>query len=257
MDLASVLTILHWLLALILRSSFAKPSRYPLETQQLSNQAVSWMDVYWRSVCQTRETLVAINGEYPNEVEYIFVPSCVLLTRCSGCCNDEQLQCVPTDTDTVLMQILKVKHQTSVLVEMSFIQHRRCECRPKKELKEVPVRNHFPQTCRLQPGQREGQGCGYSPRFPSVLLHAQPAAGRLVYTGAEQTRQKKQRGQRKKLSREPAHPSRCSPCSQRKRHGFEQNMQTCECKCRLSHRKCREKGQELNEHTCRCEKLRR
>ncbi|XP_067877940.1 vascular endothelial growth factor A-like isoform X7 [Heterodontus francisci] len=198
MDLASVLTILHWLLALILRSSFAKvlinlsnPSRYPLETQQLSNQAVSWMDVYWRSVCQTRETLVAINGEYPNEVEYIFVPSCVLLTRCSGCCNDEQLQCVPTDTDTVLMQILKVKHQTSVLVEMSFIQHRRCECRPKKELKEVPVR------------------------------------------------------------------SRCSPCSQRKRHGFEQNMQTCECKCRLSHRKCREKGQELNEHTCRCEKLRR
>ncbi|XP_067877937.1 vascular endothelial growth factor A-like isoform X4 [Heterodontus francisci] len=221
MDLASVLTILHWLLALILRSSFAKvlinlsnPSRYPLETQQLSNQAVSWMDVYWRSVCQTRETLVAINGEYPNEVEYIFVPSCVLLTRCSGCCNDEQLQCVPTDTDTVLMQILKVKHQTSVLVEMSFIQHRRCECRPKKELKEVPVR-------------------------------------------AEQTRQKKQRGQRKKLSREPAHPSRCSPCSQRKRHGFEQNMQTCECKCRLSHRKCREKGQELNEHTCRCEKLRR
>ncbi|XP_041035886.1 vascular endothelial growth factor A [Carcharodon carcharias] len=152
---------------------------------------MTWMDVYWRSVCQTRETLVAINGEYPNEVEYIFVPSCVLLTRCSGCCNDEQLQCVPTATDTIHMQILKVKHQTSTLVEMSFIQHRQCECRPKKDLKKVTMRNH------------------------------------------------------------------CSPCSHRKRHGFEQNPQTCECKCRLSHRKCREKGQELNEHTCRCERLRR
>ncbi|GCB84330.1 hypothetical protein scyTo_0024987 [Scyliorhinus torazame] len=90
---------------------------------------MTWMDVYWRSVCQTRETLVAISSEYPNEVEYIFVPSCVLLTRCSGCCNDEQLQCVPTATDSVLMQILQVRHQTSNYVEMSFVQHRRCECR--------------------------------------------------------------------------------------------------------------------------------
>uniref|UniRef100_UPI00398F7C0A vascular endothelial growth factor A-like isoform X5 n=1 Tax=Pristiophorus japonicus TaxID=55135 RepID=UPI00398F7C0A len=184
MDLTSTFTILHMLLSLLL-SSFAKPSNYPREAQQLSHQAVTWMDVYWRSVCQTRETLVAINSEYPNEVEFIFVPSCVLLTRCSGCCNDEQLQCVPTDTGTVLMQILKVKHQTTDLVEMSFTQHRRCECRPKKDVKEVPAR------------------------------------------------------------------SRCSPCSHRKRHSFEQNPQTCECKCRLSHRKCRDKGQELNEHACR------
>uniref|UniRef100_UPI00398F0B2A vascular endothelial growth factor A-A-like isoform X2 n=1 Tax=Pristiophorus japonicus TaxID=55135 RepID=UPI00398F0B2A len=152
-----------------------QPSNYPREAQQLSHQAVTWMDVYWRSVCQTRETLVAINSEYPNEVEFIFVPSCVLLTRCSGCCNDEQLQCVPTDTGTVLMQILKVKHQTTDLVEMSFTQHRRCECRPKKDVKEVPARNHSPPTCMGQPGRQESQGCRLSPLLPSVLLHAQPA----------------------------------------------------------------------------------
>uniref|UniRef100_UPI00398EFFBD vascular endothelial growth factor A-like isoform X3 n=1 Tax=Pristiophorus japonicus TaxID=55135 RepID=UPI00398EFFBD len=174
MDLTSTFTILHMLLSLLL-SSFAKPSNYPREAQQLSHQAVTWMDVYWRSVCQTRETLVAINSEYPNEVEFIFVPSCVLLTRCSGCCNDEQLQCVPTDTGTVLMQILKVKHQTTDLVEMSFTQHRRCECRPKKDVKEVPARNHSPPTCMGQPGRQESQGCRLSPLLPSVLLHAQPA----------------------------------------------------------------------------------
>ncbi|XP_051901252.1 vascular endothelial growth factor A-like isoform X2 [Pristis pectinata] len=240
MDLPSALTILHFQLALfLLRSALAKvpirrstPSPIPREARQQANQAVTWMDVYWRSVCQTRETLVAISGEYPNEVEYIFVPSCVLLSRCSGCCNDEQLQCVPTDTDTVLMQILKVKHRSSHLEEMSFVQHRRCECRPKKEIKRVP--ESPPAGSCLQPGQRERPGCGESAPFPSILLHAWPANGGAVYTGTP-----------------------CSPCSSKRRHHFEQNPLTCECKCRLSHSKCRQRGQELNEHMCRCEKQRR
>ncbi|XP_069750049.1 vascular endothelial growth factor A isoform X2 [Narcine bancroftii] len=194
-----------------------EPSKYPLEAQQQSNQAVTWMDVYWRSVCQTRETLVAISGEYPDEVEYIFVPSCVLLTRCSGCCNDEQLQCVPTDTDTVLMEILKVKHRASHLVEMSFVQHRRCECRPKKDVKRLPVR----------------------------VEHSRRVTGRGHW--------KKPR----KMASARSYVTPCRPCSPKRRHHFEQNPLTCECKCRLSHRKCRDRGQELNEHICRCEKQRR
>ncbi|XP_072407168.1 vascular endothelial growth factor A-like isoform X2 [Chiloscyllium punctatum] len=208
MDVTSTLTILHWLLALSLRWSSAKTPRYPLQTQQQSDQVMSWMDVYWYSVCQTRETLIAISGEYPNEVEYIFVPSCVLLTRCSGCCNDEKLQCVPTVTETILLQILKVKHQTSNLVEMPFTQHRRCECRPKKDFKQVTSRT-------------------------------------------DQAKHRNDRGQRRKLIQEPTRPTHCKPCSHRKRHGFEQNPKSCECHCQLTHHRCRLKGQELNEHTCR------
>ncbi|XP_062892333.1 vascular endothelial growth factor A-like isoform X2 [Mobula hypostoma] len=258
MDLPSTLTLLHLQLALfLLRSTLTKPSLIPREARQQASQAMTWMDVYWRSVCQTRETLVAINGEYPNEVEYIFVPSCVLLTRCSGCCNDEQLQCVPTDTDTVLMQILKVKHRTSQLVEMSFVHHRRCECRPKKDIKRVPTRSPLAGAC-LQPGQRERQGCRGPAQFPSILFHARPADGGALYTGVEHSRRKTGRGHRKKNRKmASAHPTPCRPCSTKRRHHFEQNPLTCECKCRLSHRKCRDRGQELNEHTCRCEKQRR
>ncbi|XP_069750048.1 vascular endothelial growth factor A isoform X1 [Narcine bancroftii] len=236
-----------------------EPSKYPLEAQQQSNQAVTWMDVYWRSVCQTRETLVAISGEYPDEVEYIFVPSCVLLTRCSGCCNDEQLQCVPTDTDTVLMEILKVKHRASHLVEMSFVQHRRCECRPKKDVKRLPVRAPPVGSCLL-PGQRERQGCGELAPFPSILLHSWPANGGAVYTGVEHSRRVTGRGHWKKprkMASARSYVTPCRPCSPKRRHHFEQNPLTCECKCRLSHRKCRDRGQELNEHICRCEKQRR
>lgn len=43
--------------------------------------------------------------EFPNEVEYIFRPSCVSLQRCGGCCGDEGLRCVPVETSTVTMQV--------------------------------------------------------------------------------------------------------------------------------------------------------
>lgn len=43
--------------------------------------------------------------EFPNEVEYIFRPSCASLQRCGGCCGDEGLRCVPVETSTVTMQV--------------------------------------------------------------------------------------------------------------------------------------------------------
>ncbi|CAJ0944768.1 unnamed protein product [Ranitomeya imitator] len=61
--------------------------------------------VYERSMCQERDTLVDIYQEYPDEVEFIFKPSCVLLKRCAGCCSDENFECVPTEWYNVTMQI--------------------------------------------------------------------------------------------------------------------------------------------------------
>lgn len=63
------------------------------------------MDVYQRSYCRPIETLVDIFQEYPDEIEYIFKPSCVPLMRCGGCCNDEGLECVPTEEFNITMQV--------------------------------------------------------------------------------------------------------------------------------------------------------
>lgn len=70
-----------------------------------SRAVVKFMDVYQRSYCRPIETLVDIFQEYPDEIEYIFKPSCVPLMRCGGCCNDEGLECVPTEEHNITMQV--------------------------------------------------------------------------------------------------------------------------------------------------------
>ncbi|XP_015713220.1 vascular endothelial growth factor A isoform X4 [Coturnix japonica] len=100
------------------------------------NEVIKFLEVYERSFCRTIETLVDIFQEYPDEVEYIFRPSCVPLMRCAGCCGDEGLECVPVDVYNVTMEIARIKpHQSQHIAHMSFLQHSKCDCRPKKDVK--------------------------------------------------------------------------------------------------------------------------
>lgn len=66
---------------------------------------IPFRDVYNRSLCRPRELLVEILQEYPEEVEHILIPSCVVLRRCAGCCTDEALQCTPTASYNVTMEV--------------------------------------------------------------------------------------------------------------------------------------------------------
>uniref|UniRef100_H2MQU5 Vascular endothelial growth factor Ab n=1 Tax=Oryzias latipes TaxID=8090 RepID=H2MQU5_ORYLA len=93
------------------------------------NQMIPLMEVYNKSLCQPRELLVDILQEYPEEVEHIFIPSCVVLKRCAGCCNDEMLQCTPTETYNITMEIKRIKPQRQQNdIFMSFTEHSACEC---------------------------------------------------------------------------------------------------------------------------------
>ena len=66
---------------------------------------VAFMEVYNKSQCQPREVLVEVLHEYPEEVEYIYIPSCVVLRRCAGCCSDEKMQCTPTSSHNITMEV--------------------------------------------------------------------------------------------------------------------------------------------------------
>ncbi|MXQ91491.1 hypothetical protein E5288_WYG004630 [Bos mutus] len=92
-------------------------------------EVVPFQQVWSRSYCRPVERLVDIVSEYPSEMEHLFSPSCVSLMRCTGCCSDESMHCVPLETANVTMQLMKYRSlDQPFFVEMSFSQHVRCEC---------------------------------------------------------------------------------------------------------------------------------
>ncbi|ELR52619.1 placenta growth factor isoform X1 [Bos indicus] len=94
-------------------------------------EVVPFQQVWSRSYCRPVERLVDIVSEYPSEMEHLFSPSCVSLMRCTGCCSDESMHCVPLETANVTMQLMKYRSlDQPFFVEMSFSQHVRCECKP-------------------------------------------------------------------------------------------------------------------------------
>uniref|UniRef100_A0A8D0FE26 Platelet-derived growth factor (PDGF) family profile domain-containing protein n=1 Tax=Strix occidentalis caurina TaxID=311401 RepID=A0A8D0FE26_STROC len=93
---------------------------------------LTFRDIWNRSLCRPLEQLVDVITEFPNEVEYIFRPSCVSLRRCGGCCGDEGLRCVPVETSTVTMQVSSAEMPTVVLTVNVCWGHGECEglCQP-------------------------------------------------------------------------------------------------------------------------------
>uniref|UniRef100_A0AAQ4PF06 Vascular endothelial growth factor Ab n=1 Tax=Gasterosteus aculeatus aculeatus TaxID=481459 RepID=A0AAQ4PF06_GASAC len=147
---------------LFLTLSAVKSAHIPRGTERGPHDAIPLMEVYNKSLCQPRELLVEILQEYPEEVEHIFIPSCVVLTRCAGCCSDEMMQCVPTSSYNVTMEIKRIKpqrQQNDFL--MSFTEHSASSAR---RVAITARRGGGACSCKIQPAA----GAPASTRTPSV-----------------------------------------------------------------------------------------
>uniref|UniRef100_A0A803W0Y6 Placental growth factor n=1 Tax=Ficedula albicollis TaxID=59894 RepID=A0A803W0Y6_FICAL len=134
-----------------------------LQSLSPSLAVLTFREIWNRSFCRPLEQLVDVITEFPNEVEYIFRPSCVSLQRCGGCCGDEGLRCVPVETSTVTMQLLKIKpNGEAPYVEMAFTEHKQCECRPRQDLMRLGRRRSKGRGKRRQDkkGQKDCEVCG-------------------------------------------------------------------------------------------------
>ncbi|KAG8437960.1 hypothetical protein GDO86_008592 [Hymenochirus boettgeri] len=98
-------------------------------------EGLSWMDIYNRSQCQPRWVLLNLLTEFPHFSDFLFLPPCVSVQRCAGCCMDEALICSPLHTRNVTMQVIKTKSLQSDLTNISITQHSSCQCRPKSSVR--------------------------------------------------------------------------------------------------------------------------
>ncbi|KAL3060773.1 hypothetical protein OYC64_015172 [Pagothenia borchgrevinki] len=130
-----VVSLVHILLAAVLHLSTVKTASINKGAEKSKNEVIPLIDVLTKSLCQPREVLVDIFSEYAEDTEHTYIPSCVVLNRCGGCCTDEALECVPTGTHNVTMEVMRhrpmVKQGT---IQLSFTEHTSCICRQKPDL---------------------------------------------------------------------------------------------------------------------------
>lgn len=124
---------------------------WTLSAGNSSSEVVPFQEVWSRSYCQAMEKLVDVAGEFPDVVEYIFSPSCVPLQRCTGCCGDESLSCLPVTKKNITMQLLRFRSgEQPSYVEMTFTQHASCECRRRTKVRGKRKREKLrPTECHL------------------------------------------------------------------------------------------------------------
>ncbi|XP_026228081.1 vascular endothelial growth factor A-A [Anabas testudineus] len=184
-----VVSLVQILVAAVLRLSTVKTASIK-GVENRENEVIPFNDVFSKSICQPREVLVDIFQEYPEDTEHTYIPSCVVLNRCGGCCSDEAMECVPTETHNVTLQVMRLRPMvTQHTIHLSFTEHQKCYCRLKPD---VQIKKYH-----------------------------------------------------------------CAPCSERRKRLFLQDPLTCKCSCKFTQLDCKSRQLELNQITCRCDKMRR
>ncbi|KAJ8383636.1 hypothetical protein AAFF_G00216070 [Aldrovandia affinis] len=95
------------------------------------------MEEMQRTACRPREMCLEVSKEYPESTSTFYVPRCVSVHRCGGCCNHEALFCTNTSQSVVnktLVQLIPPQMERTVIMA-TFINHTACDCQPKSPLR--------------------------------------------------------------------------------------------------------------------------
>ncbi|KPP59893.1 hypothetical protein Z043_122147, partial [Scleropages formosus] len=117
------------------------------------------MEEIQRTICRPREVCLEVSKEYPENTSNFYLPRCVSVHRCGGCCNHEALYCTNTShsfvnktvsvaqrpclhsrrqrrTNFMLVELSPPRMERSVIM-VNFVNHTACECQPKRPLHSI------------------------------------------------------------------------------------------------------------------------
>ncbi|CAJ1077396.1 vascular endothelial growth factor A-like isoform X2 [Xyrichtys novacula] len=160
----------HLFLAHLLQRAPAQVSYPPEESH---SKVMPFQEVWARSLCRPMEQLVDVEQEYPGDVEFIYMPACVPLWRCSGCCGDENLECQSTLERNITLQVMRLHPMISMHhVELTFVEHQTCECRARQVLPNNKSSESIKNRPRRRKLKKMANGCGKC-QFPQnkIDLH--------------------------------------------------------------------------------------
>uniref|UniRef100_A0AAY4BA86 Platelet-derived growth factor (PDGF) family profile domain-containing protein n=1 Tax=Denticeps clupeoides TaxID=299321 RepID=A0AAY4BA86_9TELE len=92
------------------------------------------MEEMQRTACRPREVCLEVSKEFPESANHIYLPRCVSVHRCGGCCPNEALQCTNTSyaiINKTLVELSPPRMENSVVM-VAVVNHTSCECQSKR-----------------------------------------------------------------------------------------------------------------------------
>uniref|UniRef100_A0A667X214 Platelet-derived growth factor (PDGF) family profile domain-containing protein n=1 Tax=Myripristis murdjan TaxID=586833 RepID=A0A667X214_9TELE len=103
-----------------------------------SNDDDLWEEIQ-QTACRPREVCVEVAKEYPEATSQFYLPRCVSLHRCGGCCNNEAFYCTNTSHTLVNKTLMELSppRMDRTVVMVTFVNHTSCECLSKRPLHSI------------------------------------------------------------------------------------------------------------------------
>lgn len=115
-----------------------------------------------RTVCSPREVCLEVSKEFPDSTNRFYLPRCIAVHRCGGCCPNEAFQCTNTSYSLVNKTLIELSPplMERTVVMVTVVNHTSCECQSKRPRHSI-IRRSLNEQPTLCPVLEEACGEGF------------------------------------------------------------------------------------------------